>query len=433
MQEFSLRSANVAIDVFGIVICLILAGHHMRSLKKYRRERLWLIAMLLCNVGMMLGDLTDWLFNGVRGAAAEWIAPVGMSVFYAFSGVLLLSLAGYLLAFIQIRTKTIELLWRFALVLSLLQVLFSLLSLPFGLYFHHTPDNVYVRGPLFALSQGIPILLFAVNAAFLYLGRRRLGVRLGVFLASYIILPVAAQILQTLFYGGAYLSMANTIALLLVNISVQRELEQAAEAVERELHDLQFDIMLSQIKPHFLYNSLTVIRQLCDIDPAQAKRSLLDFSRFLRANMNSLNAKRPIPFARELEHARSYLNLEQQRFGDKLRVVYEIESDGFCLPTLTLQPLVENAVRHGIRRREEGGTVRIRSEERKDGFLVTVSDDGIGIEAARLPERSGIGIENVRRRLELQCGGALRVSSSAAGAQVCLWIPRGAEELRNGE
>ena len=461
----------MAVDVFGVAICLILAVHHLRSLKKFRTQRLWLTAMLLCNVGMMLGDLSDWLCNGVRAVWAVRLAPLGMCAFYAFSGLLLLSLTGYLLAALPLRTRRIGLLWRAAMTLALLQAALSVLSLPFGLYFYYTADNVYVRGPLFFCSQGLPLLLFFLNTVLLYLGRARLGVRMGPFLAGYILLPVAAQLLQALFYGGAYLSAASTIALLLVNISVQRSLEESAEAAERELADLQFELMMSQIKPHFLYNSLTVIRQLCDIDPAQAKRSLLDFSRFLRANMHSLDEKKPIPFARELEHAQSYLNLERQRFGDKLRVVWEIETDRFCLPTLTLQPLVENAVRHGVRRREEGGCVRIRAQERQDGFLVSVADDGPGMErgqgkqtmsaaaeaageqpqtkdaagaawgrsqrnlasagitgtqenAAAGTPRVGIGIANVRRRLELQCGGTMTVKSSSQGTKVTLWVPK---------
>lgn len=185
------------------------------------------------------------------------------------------------------------------------------------------------------------------------------------------------------------------------------------EQQEKELTNARIDIMLSQIQPHFLYNSLTAIRRLCNVDPQKARECINDFSLFLRANMNSLTSKTPIPFEQEMKHTMSYLNLEQQRFHSRLQVVYDIKAREFDIPPLTLQPIVENAVRHGILKRTQGGTITIRSEGKKEKYCITVQDDGVGFEADTYVKgkHDHIGIANVRERLEAMCGGTLEIQS----------------------
>lgn len=136
-----------------------------------------------------------------------------------------------------------------------------------------------------------------------------------------------------------------------------------AQEMEKQLLQSKISIMLSQIQPHFLYNSLTAIRQLCDIDPQKAKQAVTLFARYLRGNTESLTTAHCIPFEKELEHVKSYLALEQIRFEDELQVEYDIQAHGFLLPSLSLQPLVENAVRHGVSKKAGGGKVTIRTTE----------------------------------------------------------------------
>ena len=143
--------------------------------------------------------------------------------------------------------------------------------------------------------------------------------------------------------------------------------------------------------------------------------------------MDSLESKAPIPFEQELLHVENYLALEHQRFQDRLKVVYEITARDFSIPSLTLQPVVENAVRHGVLRREEGGTVTIRTEETADAYLVTVSDDGLGFPDKLEGEdnQSHIGIKNVRERLRLLCGGTLTLRSTPGrGTAAAITIPK---------
>ena len=191
-------------------------------------------------------------------------------------------------------------------------------------------------------------------------------------------------------------------------------------------------IMLTQIRPHFLYNSLTVIQDLCRTNPEQAENATIQFARYLRGNMDALQTNSPIPFTDELEHTKEYLTLEQMRFEDKLTVRYDIQCETFSLPPLTLEPIAENAVRHGVRGNSDGkGEVAIATREHPGYYEITVTDTGPGFDPEQPPkdqDRSHIGLRNVRERLAQMCGGTLNISSEPGkGTCVTIMIPKGAK------
>ena len=201
-----------------------------------------------------------------------------------------------------------------------------------------------------------------------------------------------------------------------------REHEDDLKAQQR------IQIMLSQIQPHFLYNTLSAIQYLCNHNPEAAGAMTEKFSRYLLGNMSALKDDGEIPFARELEHTQIYLAIEQSRYEDLLQIEYDITCTDFKLPTLTLQPIVENAVRHGARGKKGTGTVIIATREHPDRYEITVSDDGPGFdpEAPALADdgREHIGIANVRDRLK-QIGGDLHIRSERGkGTLVTIEIPK---------
>lgn len=196
------------------------------------------------------------------------------------------------------------------------------------------------------------------------------------------------------------------------------KLKKKEKMQENALKQSDVSIMLSQIQPHFLYNSLSAIRELCIEDPQMARKALEDFSAFLRGNMDSLRSTVPVPFARELEHVRHYLYLEQIRFGDDLKIEYDIQEEDFFLPTLTIQPIVENAVKYGVGNKEDGGTVCIETRREKNHIIITVRDDGIGFDVDEIDQipvqkdgRTHIGLSNVKKRLETMVNARMTIHS----------------------
>ncbi|MGN0442640.1 MAG: sensor histidine kinase [Acutalibacteraceae bacterium] len=206
----------------------------------------------------------------------------------------------------------------------------------------------------------------------------------------------------------------------------QRELLRYQE-MQNEMLQMRVSIMVSQIQPHFLYNSLTSIAQLCEKEPSKAKKATIEFSEYLRRNMNSLKEKAPVPFESELKHLETYLSLEKMRFGDELNIEYDIETTDFMIPSLTVQPLVENAVKHGVGMLEDGGTVTIATREYDNRFEVIVSDDGVGFDPAKVGNdgRTHVGMENVRNRLKSMCNAVLNIESKVgAGTKATITIPK---------
>ena len=145
------------------------------------------------------------------------------------------------------------------------------------------------------------------------------------------------------------------------------------------LQESQLELMMGQIQPHFIFNTLSSIRTLVKIDPDVAYKMLYDFSVYLRANVDNVTNLDGIKFAAEVEHIRSYTNIEKVRFGDRLNIEFDIEVGDFKVPPLSIQPLVENAIKHGVCQKPEGGTVVLRSYEDENYNIVEVNDNGTGI------------------------------------------------------
>ena len=173
--------------------------------------------------------------------------------------------------------------------------------------------------------------------------------------------------------------------------------------LEGELEESRIAVMVSQIHPHFLFNALSTIRHLCRTQPEAAWEALGDFASYLRANTDALTNTKLIPFPQEMRHIQSYLKLEKLRMGDRLNIVYDIREEDFLLPPLSVQPLVENAVKHGIFYAKNGGTVRIATCRQEGAIVIVVSDDGVGFDAEEKNEtdaRVYVGIRNVQTRLQ---------------------------------
>ncbi|MFA9466241.1 MAG: histidine kinase [Velocimicrobium sp.] len=199
--------------------------------------------------------------------------------------------------------------------------------------------------------------------------------------------------------------------------------------MEKELLENNIAIVLSQIHPHFLYNSISSIQMLCRKDPLRAELALAEFADFLRGNMDSLKSSKSIAFEKELQHVKAYLYLEKVRFGDLLHVDYDIQVKDFLIPPLTIQPLVENASKHGVGEKETGGTICIKTREDRDNIEVTIEDDGVGFDTEVIcKEENGenhIGLQNVKEHIERQCGGSMRIISQVGvGTQITIKIPK---------
>lgn len=244
----------------------------------------------------------------------------------------------------------------------------------------------------------------------------------------FICVPGAIIDIVLFYFSGDSARLSFTLAAHLIYvIVVGTHTLVRANRQEMEIERSRTAVMRSQIQPHFLFNSLTAIAMLCEKDPSLAKQTAITFADYYRGNLRAIDRTEPIPFRQELEHLKMYLFIQKQRFGDYLNVVFDVETTDFLIPALSIQPLVENAVKHGIGVKEDGGTVTITVREYADNYKIIISDDGVGFDPNSIDnrERQHVGLENVKNRLLLMCNATLSIESVVGkGTAITISLPK---------
>ncbi len=202
------------------------------------------------------------------------------------------------------------------------------------------------------------------------------------------------------------------------------------EANQRvELADMKTKMLLSQIKPYFIYNTLTTIAYFCTEAPEKAENLTNCFTEYLRNNISSLSDTERIPFTKELDAIKNYFKIEKYRFEDRVNIMFDIHAEDFVVPVLSIQPIVENAVKHGICKKKGGGTIWLTTEESESESVITVRDDGVGFDKDAIASdgKEHVGIRNITTRIE-NAGGTISFESRVnVGTTVTIRLPKGEE------
>ena len=333
------------------------------------------------------------------------------TVFYIFNNIEALLLYLYTIEYIDLEKKTKKILTLVNLALFSIFVILDIVNIFTGIFFTSV-NGEYTRSKTMLISQGYQLILFIVVFV-ITVFNKKLKLREKLAFGSYCILPLIAIILQNTFkgYAIAYLSIIIAIETLFLFLNLQRNIQLSEEQEKNK--EAQIKIMMSQIQPHFIYNSLSSISTLIPINQYKAQKALDDFTEYLRHNLSSLTQTSVIPFEDELRHIQTYVSLEKVRFNDRLNVVYDIQTTDFYVPPLSLQPLVENAVKHGILKKVEGGTLLFKTEEVEDAYIVSIKDDGVGFDSkdVNFDSNKHFGINNIKHRLTSMCHAELLIKS----------------------
>lgn len=423
-----MNNVSIALDALGLLMTLLLLNNCIAERIKSRKHNLF-VGIILVNIAVLFSDMMTWIIDA---------KPEHTVLLYVFNtivyggGYIMVSLYLYYILRCIRKINYVSMLPGH--IVGVTTVIFNLLLIVsvFTHSFFAFVDGIYIRGPLFWMCMGYPFVIIIISMIIILKHRKDLKARKTLAFLSYGILPLMAVIIQFMAEGITVIYIATTFALYFVYVRVYVEQSRELKEREYELQQMKVSVMLSQIQPHFLYNALTSIQGLCIKDPEQAKSALGEFSKFLRGNMDSLSSQNPIPFTRELEHVKNYLSLEKIRFGERLNIEYEIEEEDFFIPALTLQPIVENSVKHGIFNMGTEGKIVIRTTTTENRIVIEVEDNGQGFPAksfADLPKKSDgrthIGLSNVRQRIMEMIGGTLELTSSVGkGTLVTITIPR---------
>lgn len=255
-------------------------------------------------------------------------------------------------------------------------------------------------------------------------------------LITYIFVNIAllldmAEVGYHMYYSGIFFKALFVCMLIIFlirgakNVVLNHNASIKNKKLKAELENSHIALMLSQIQPHFIYNTLGTIGEFCEEEPKKAADLVQKFSLYLRGNFTELDNPMPIRLAKEMQHVRHYADIEQIRFPD-MKVEYDIQNDNFLVPTLTIQPLVENAIKHGLMGLESGGTVKISSYETDNFYEVCVKDNGVGFDDSVFEDdKKHVGIKNIRKRIESMCGGTLMIDSIVGqGTVAVIRIPK---------
>lgn len=289
-------------------------------------------------------------------------------------------------------------------------------------------SGMYYMGSSYYLSNLLSVILLAFDVVILVTHGEKIPRKQRLIYGLLIMSPLLATLAKPLYkdlHIATLLSSVSVSLILFMFISENTAEYRRQEALREQL---EIDLLLGQIQPHFLFNVLYVIQEICYLDPETAATAIEEFSKYLRHNMDSISIRTPISFKEELEHVKHYVSLQQLRFGDALEVQYELGCTDFKMPTLTLQPIVENAVRYGVRMAPKGrGKVLVKTIEQPDCYEIDVIDNGPGFDENNIPKdgMSHTGLSNVRERLKHISGGDLIVNSTVGeGTTVKMILPK---------
>ena len=335
----------------------------------------------------------------------------GYTTFYIMNNLELLLLFFYTISYIPISKKVKKNVEITNITIFTIFIILDIINI-FTHMFFGSRGGKYYRTDWMIISQIYQFISF-IMVYILTFFNKKLSLTNKIAFSTYCVLPLLGIVLQIIFKGYAvgYLSIVISIEVLFLFVNVKKNNDLIAE--EKRNKEMEVKIMMSQIQPHFIYNTLASISTLIKIDPDQAQKGLDQFTEYLRTNLSSINENNLIPFHDELSHIVTYLSLEKMRFNERIKVIYDIKVKDFLLPPLTVQPIVENAVKHGILKRIEGGTVEIKTYETNEHYIIEVNDDGVGFDINNITnfDTSHIGINNAKTRISSLCEGDIEINS----------------------
>lgn len=420
---------NVAFDIFAMIVLTIVYvscvyGKRNRSSDSFIMLLMSVYLCVFCELGSWMVDqvadarVYNYLFN--IGSACMMIISSCLFFFFTCKS-------------LGIDLNDIKAIRSSITGVAIIGIIAEIMNVIFGYYYYIDKQGIYARSSIGSFLSYLPYVYILGITGFLII-RMQMSPKKKCIYMSYILVPFMISAWYTLtgipptFYVATFISVILIYANIYIDLgreNVEYELENAHKETELALQ--RNKQTLSQIRPHFIFNALGSIEELCVVDAKKAERAVHYFSKYLRANMDALGEKDMVLFGTELEHIHNYIWLEKMRFDDELDYIEDIRFDDFMIPTLSIQPLVENAIKHGMMGKEEGTLhVRIRTYQKDNNYVIEVSDDGCGFDTGRKKDdgRSHIGMTYAKTSIENRLGGTISIDSKIGkGTMVTVVIP----------
>ncbi len=423
-----LQYINFSIELWGALFCLVALASVLITQGFDKKSSRMIANLMIASALLMISDSLAWMFRGHATEAGYYIVRISNYCAFFFGLLIMPLVAEYVSHLIYKGSGISGLFWEY---IEWFLFIFGAVVLTVNIFhpFIYTFDdgNTYYR-LTFGFLPGLLAFIGIVATLGVVLEYLKYLQKYEKFaVVTFLLLPLAAVVLQTFRYGISYANIALVISALILFFSYIADYSRYVATREKILTEERLRLVNQQIQPHFIFNTLSVIRHLCLSAPEEAAQAINEFSGYMRSCTDFLNETECIDAERELELVKHYIFLEQKRFGTSISVEYSIEDTDFLVPPFAIQTSVENAIKHGLRSSViENGKIKISTYKDGEDHVVEIEDNGAGFDTAILKNESKfhVGIRNTQERLKLMCGGDLRIESEPGeGTKVTMTIP----------
>ncbi len=403
---------SISVELSAIAVCGFLYFSGFVDDRKSKFRSMFLVTLFFEAFAFFL-DNAYWFT--AKNPEYDLILSIANCLLYLCTAVVFVTFWGCEIEIMGLKAKMQRWILYAIRILMGLYMIAVLLNLKFG-FFYKIKDGNFIRAQYSGILEfSFPLIICAVLLFYAIKIHTFAKIKITFIVMS--LLPIFAMVLQHFFYFSWILYISVLIATMVLYENVQVTLGHKIEEFRNR-------VMISQIQPHFMYNTLTTIKALCRTDPELAANTITNFADYLRGNMDFASLETTIPFERELRHTKIYTEIEALRF-DNIKFEFNIEDSNFDVPALCVQPMVENAVRHGVRSRKDGH-ILIHTFEEPDYHVIVVKDNGKGFDKTQFNgSRTHIGLLNTRLRIEHIVNGKFEVESIPdKGVTITMRIPK---------
>ncbi len=397
--EYAIIITNQIFSFVSILLSVVVLFVTLQ-MREHNQRMGWFIA----SICFLIGGLSYQIVSGVASNGLQQPYTAAARVFYSMIGPI------FTLYFIETE-KEEDQKWDgyfWTVLQSLISVLVILL-----IVFETSEFFIYMG---FMVQHMIILIMLLISS-------KNIVASIGFIIGD--CFPVVAALVGMSLSGLELMGFGEVMLLLIVFFCYQVDTERALLNKQVELSENKVSLLMEQIHPHFIYNSLQQIALLCDEKPEAVKPAIFSFSGYLRKNFEALTNEGLIPFEREMEHVDTYIELAEILPSRKFVVEKDLQVTDFYLPALVLQPLVENAILYGIGMSTEGDKILISTREEGGYIVISVKDDGHGqqTQLRTQKKRKSVGTKNVKTRLKILCEGELAIEKTDEGTVASIKIP----------
>lgn len=419
----------ISIEIWGAFFSLIAALTILltRHFDKVGSRKLLLA--LLCSAALMITNAISLYFDGNASETGYSLERWSMFAVYFFSFLIIPLSAQYVSRIIYNRSGGFELYWEYVEWGIFIFGAVLLIINEFYPYIYYINDESrYTRMPYFFWLPGMIGfigILTTLAVALVYSKYMLMIERAAV--VSFLTLPLIGIIIKLFYPETPFVTIAIVFSVIILFVSYEASYVKFLGEKEKKLSEAKLKLFNQQMKPHFIFNTLALIRFQCLTAPNEAAETVTEFSNYLRGITDYLTEEDCISVKAELDIVKNYLRIQSKRFGEGIKSEYDIKETDFSIPPFSIQTLVENAVHHGFKSGQSGnGLIRISTKKDGKKRIVIIEDNGAGFDTSELQNegKNSVGITNTRNRLEIMCKGELIIESEQGnGTRAVIVIP----------